>query len=69
MKVKQWIRGLLAAVITSAATAASTVVTAPDVLEAVGWEPVGRIALGGGLIALLAYLKRSPLPSQGGTED
>ncbi len=66
MSVKQWAKALFSAVISAAATSALSVATSPEVLASHGWLPVVKIAGGGGFIAALMYLKRSPLPSQGG---
>ena len=57
-----WAKGLLAAAIGGAATAGSLVLFAPATFDFADLSTLGRVATAGALIAVLAYLKQSPLP-------
>lgn len=66
--IRLWARGLLAAFITGGATAGLSAlgVTAADAagaaVGALNLRQLGIITLSGGIVGVLAYLQRSPLP-------
>lgn len=74
MTFKHWIHGLGAAFITGLSTAALSVlgVTTADQIGATvlhfSLGQIGAIALAGGIVGALAYLKQSPLPDDGEDE-
>lgn len=55
-----WLKGLLAAVISGAATGVGTLLVAPEVAVA----SVAKVAGVGALIGAAGYLKQSPLPPE-----
>ena len=62
---RAWLHGLVAAAITSFATAANAVLAMPDTFNVYsehGWANLGRIILVPTGISVFAYLKSSPLP-------
>lgn len=68
LNFRLWARGLLAAFITGGATASLSAlgVTAADAagaeVGALNLKQLGVIGLTGGIVGVLAYLQRSPLP-------
>lgn len=61
--IKTWLKGLAAAAINGAATAAAAVAIRPDVfLQDI--MALAKLAFVGGLMGVLLYLKQSPLPSE-----
>jgi hypothetical protein len=63
--LKVWIHGLLAAAISSAATAASGAIMLPTVftLNKVGFINMGKLAAVPAMLAVFGYLKASPVPA------
>lgn len=64
MTWKSWIHSIVAAAIGGAASALGAVLVDPSVFNftLAGWENIGKIALAGAIIPVLALLKQSPLP-------
>lgn len=64
MTWKVWIHSIIAAAIGGSASAVSAVLVAPASFNftLAGWENIGKIALVGAIIPVLALLKKSPLP-------
>jgi len=63
--VKIWFHGLFAAAISAAASAASGAIALPSVftLNKAGFINMGRLAAVPAMLAVLLYLKTSPVPS------
>lgn len=57
-----WIKGALAAFITSAAGALTAAALDPDHFSTADIQHLGLIALISGVVGLAAYLKQSPIP-------
>jgi len=72
---KLWLHGLLAAVIGGAANAglnSAAIATAKGLgleVTALNWKTLGIVTLSGGVIALYAFLKQSPLPPRTQTQE
>ena len=66
MQWKVWLRGLISAAVGGAANAAAAVYVAPDTFNfsGEGFVKLLQLAGAGALIALLGYLKQSPLPPE-----
>lgn len=70
LKTEQWLRALLAAIITGAATSGSAIIgigTANAVgmsIAKLDLKQVGVVCLSGGVMGMLAYLKQSPVPPE-----
>jgi hypothetical protein len=64
MNWKSWIHSIVAAAIGGAASALGAVFVDPSAFNftLAGWENIGKIALAGAIIPVLALLKKSPLP-------
>ena len=64
MNWKVWVHSIVAAAIGGAATALGAVLVNPAAFNftLAGWENIGKIALAGAVIPVLALLKQSPLP-------
>lgn len=64
MNLKTWIHSIIAAAVGGAATSVSAVLVAPTSFNftSIGWENIGKVALAGAIIPVLALLKKSPLP-------
>ncbi len=64
---KVWLHSLVAAAIGGAASALGAVLISPASFNftLAGWENIGKIALAGAVIPVLALLKQSPLPDTG----
>lgn len=69
LSLELWLKGLLAAAITGAANCISVIIVDPDHFSpsAVGgFKKLGAIALGGGIVGAVMYLKQSPVPNNKG---
>jgi hypothetical protein len=66
MNWKTWIYSILSAGIGGAASALGGVIVAPSVFNftPTGWENIGKLALFGFAVPVLALLKQSPLPPE-----
>jgi zinc transporter ZupT len=64
-RTKMWLKGLIAAVIGGAANAVSAVIAAPQTFNFSheGLIAIAKLAAAGALIALIGYLKQSPVPN------
>ncbi len=62
--VKVWLYSLFAALIGGAVNSVAATYVAPEVFNFshAGLIKLGQLALAGGLLGLLTYLKQSPLP-------
>lgn len=58
-----WVKSLAAAAIGGAANAGLLVIVAPDKFSFDDLSTLGRVAAAGALIAVMSYLKQSPLPT------
>lgn len=61
-RVRVWLSGLVAAVVSGAATGVTTSIVLPET----ALQDLGKIAVMGALIGLAGYLKQSPIPSAKG---
>lgn len=67
-KARLWAHNLGAATITGAATSGLSALgisiadAAGAQVTALNWKQLGALAISGGVVGLLAYLKQSPLP-------
>ena len=70
MTLKLWLHGLMAAAISGLASATGgsigATVAGLDVFSPVFWKVTGGAAIGGALVAVVGYLKQSPLPPLSG---
>ena len=66
MNWKPWLYSLISAGIGGASSALGGVIVAPSVFNftPTGWENIGKLALFGFAVPVLAYLKQSPLPPE-----
>ena len=66
MNWKGWLYSLISAGVGGAASALGGVIVAPSVFNftPTGWENIGKLALFGFAVPVLAYLKQSPLPPE-----
>lgn len=66
MTWKAWLHAVAGAFIGGAASGLSAVIVAPQTFNfsLQGWENIGKLGLVAGVIAALAVLKQSPLPSE-----
>jgi hypothetical protein len=66
MNWKGWLYALISAGVGGAANALGGVIVAPSVFNftPTGWENIGKLALFGFAVPVLAYLKQSPLPPE-----
>jgi hypothetical protein len=64
MKFRQWLKGLLGAVIGGISTAGTMCFIDPATFNFTheGWTKVARLLVVSGLVSLFAYLKKSPMP-------
>lgn len=64
--VRAWLHGFGAAVVSGAASTASSALGAMaagyDVFDPSFWQIIGGSVVGGALVSALAYLKQSPVP-------
>lgn len=68
MNWKIWLKGLISAAIGGAANAGLVAIIAPEQFNfQEGLSRLGTMAIGGAIIAILSYLKQSPLPNGGKT--
>ena len=63
--LKTWLKGLIAAVVGGAANAVSAVIAARETFNfsPAGLIAIAKLAAAGALIALVSYLKQSPVPN------
>lgn len=61
MNVKLWVKGMVAAVVGGAANAVGSAVLLPDKIKIDDLHSMGMLALGGAIIGLVGYLKKSPV--------
>ena len=66
MNWKPWLYSLISAGIGGASSALGGVIVAPSVFNftPTGWANIGKLALFGFAVPVLAYLKQSPLPPE-----
>lgn len=64
-RVRVWLSGLVAAVISGAATGITTNLVLPETSA----QDLGKIAAMGALIGLAGYLKQSPIPARVRKQD
>lgn len=66
MTLKIWFHGLIAAALSGLASSTGGVIGASvaglDVWSPAFWKVTGGAAVGGALVAVVGYLKQSPLP-------
>jgi len=62
MNWRNWLRGLVAVIISGAANAIVLVIAAPEKFSFSDFAELGRVAAALGLLGAAAYLKQSPLP-------
>jgi len=65
MNWRTWAKGLLSAVIGGASNAALAMFVDPTTFNFGDLPKLGQFAAGGALLAVLMYLKASPLPTGG----
>lgn len=65
-KTKLWIKSLAAAIIGGAANAVAVVVVLPDKFSFADLPSLAKVAVAGMIIALVGFLKQSPLPPDNG---
>lgn len=59
-----WLHSLIVAAVGGASTAAVQLISDPAVLFAPGgWKRIAATSLAGGLVAIVAFLKKSPVPA------
>lgn len=62
MELKHWLKGLVAAVISGAATVVTNISAGQILGQQLSWKFIGTSAGIAGLIAAANYLKQSPIP-------
>lgn len=65
MNWKLWLKGLVAAVVASAANSISVLIADPrhfNPSEAGGWRNLGTVAVVSAIVGAAMYLKQSPVP-------
>jgi zinc transporter ZupT len=60
--VEQWVKTLLAGVISGSANAVMGSIGAAAIGQPLNWKQIGAVATSGGFIAAVTYLQKSPLP-------
>lgn len=69
MKTRTWIEGILAAAIGGGANALTVIIVDPIAFNlGEGLSKLLQVAAVGGLVAVAAFLKQSPIPAKEGTE-
>jgi hypothetical protein len=74
-KTRNWIRGLVSAVVTggSSAALASLGISGANAVGVpvpqLDIKQLGAVVIGGGIVGMLAYLKQSPIPPDSGNTD
>lgn len=62
MTTQTWLKGLLAAFISSAASALTVAVVDPQHFNLSAWKPLATVVVVSGVVGAAAYLKQSPIP-------
>jgi hypothetical protein len=64
--LRTWIKGLVAAIVSSAANTITVMIVAPETFNltsAGGFRKIGSVALVSAIVGAAAYLKQSPVPN------
>ena len=64
MNWKNWLKGLIAAVIGGAANSVSAMFVAPESFNLQDLPKLGKLAVASAIISLAFYLKSSPVPPE-----